>query len=81
MKLSANFPCLPRETGKGRALEIDTRRVEANCLPKRKLNSQMNTCRRKYYIEKAKNEFGPFKDQNNTHKTRYYTETENNTLP
>jgi len=30
MKLSINFACLPRETGKARALEIDLRRVEAN---------------------------------------------------
>jgi len=25
-----NFACLPRDTGKARALEIDLRRVEAN---------------------------------------------------
>ena len=25
--------------------------------------------------------YGPFKDQINTHKRRYYTQTENNTLP
>ena len=30
LKLSINFACLPRETGKARALEIDLRRVEAN---------------------------------------------------
>jgi len=47
----------------------------------RKKYYQMNTCRRKYYIEKKKRmSYGPFKDQTNTHKRRYYTETENNTL-
>jgi len=30
LKLSINFACLPRKTGKARALEIDLRRVEAN---------------------------------------------------
>jgi len=30
LKLTINFACLPRETGKARALEIDLRRVEAN---------------------------------------------------
>jgi len=30
LKLSINFACLPRETGKARALEIDSRRVKAN---------------------------------------------------
>ena len=32
LKFSTNFPGLPREPGKGRALEmIDLRRIEANC--------------------------------------------------
>jgi len=56
MKLSTNFPCLPRETGKGRALEIDQSRVEVNCLQIRETSYQMNTCRRKYYIETEMNE-------------------------
>ena len=56
LKLSTNFPCLPRETGKGRALEIDPRRFEAICLPTRKKDYQMNTFKRKYYIETEKNE-------------------------
>jgi len=30
LKLFINFACLPRETGKARALEIDLSRVEAN---------------------------------------------------
>ena len=30
LKLSINFACLPWETGKARALEIDFRRVEAS---------------------------------------------------
>jgi len=47
----------------------------------RKKNYQMNTCRRKYYIDIETNEFGPFKDQTNAHKRRYYTDTENNMLP
>jgi len=46
----------------------------------RKKIYQMNTCRRKYYIETETNKFGPFKDQINAHKRRYYTGTENNTL-
>jgi len=30
LKLSTNFACLPRETGKAKALEIDLRHVKAN---------------------------------------------------
>ena len=29
-KLSPNFACLPRETGKARALEMNIKRAEAN---------------------------------------------------
>jgi len=56
LKLSTNFPCLPREAGKGRALEIDPRTVEGSCLRMRKTKYQMNTSRRKYYIKTEKNE-------------------------
>ena len=55
LKSSTNFPCLPRETGKARTLEINPREEE-------KLSNE-------YMQEKI------------LHSNRYYTETENNTLP
>jgi len=55
LKLSTNFACLPRETGKARALEIDPSEEE-------KLSNE--------YMQKMI-----------PHRNRYYTETENNTLP
>jgi len=64
MKLSTNFLCLPRETGKGRTLEIDQRRVEVNCPWMRKKNYQMNMCRRKYYIKTEKNELWSIQGSN-----------------
>jgi len=64
MKLSTHFLCLPPETGKGRALEIDPMRVEVSCLRMRKENYQMNTYRRKYYIETEKNELWSIQGSN-----------------
>ena len=32
LKLFTNFPCLPRETGKGRALEVDPSALEIDAL-------------------------------------------------
>ena len=55
LKLSTNFPCLPRETGRARVLEIDPSEEE------KLSNSGEDTIYRNL--------------------NRYYTETENNTLP
>jgi len=38
LKLSTNFPCLPRETGKGRALEIDPSALEIDSSAQEKLS-------------------------------------------
>jgi len=51
LKLSINFVCLPRETGKARALEIDLRRVEANLSTDEEENHQIDTYKRRYYTE------------------------------
>jgi len=64
LKLSTNFPCLPRKTGKGRALKIDPRRVEANCLLMKKKNYQKNTCRRRYHIETENGELWSIQGSN-----------------
>ena len=81
LKLFINFACLPRETDKARALEIDLRRVEANLSTdeEEKLSSKymQKMILQKYEIMRD----DPFKDQTITHSRRYYNETENNTLP
>jgi len=55
LKLSTNFPCLPRETAQTRALEIDP--SEEEILSKESMQKKI------------------------PQRNRYYTETENNTLP
>ena len=55
MKLNVNFACLPRETDKARALELDPSEEER--LSKENMQKKI------------------------PHRNRYYTETENNTLP
>ena len=73
--------CLPRETGKARALKIDLRRVEANLSTNEEeiLSSKymQKEILQKYEIMRD----DPFKDHMITQRRRYYNETENNTLP
>jgi len=79
--LTINFACLPQETGKARALEIDLRRVEAN-LSTDEEEKLSNEYMQKEILQKYKiMRDDPFKDQMITQKSRYYNETENNTLP
>jgi len=40
LKLSTNFPCLPRETGKGRALETDPSALEIDSSAQEKLSNE-----------------------------------------
>jgi len=62
LKLSTNFPCLPRGAGKGRALEIDPSALEIDTSAPEKSSNE-------YMYKKI------------LHRNRYYTITENNTLP
>ena len=40
LKLFTNFPCLPRETGKGRALEVDPSALEIDASAQEKLSNE-----------------------------------------
>ena len=40
LKLSTNFPCLPRKTDKGRALEIDPSALEKDPSAQEKLSNE-----------------------------------------
>jgi len=53
--------------------------AKVNCPQMRKENDQMNTYRRRYYIENENNQVQSIQESN--HRRRYYNEKENNTLP